>query len=472
MKKDKATGGIRLRIMNYVLGGLTLAMAIAMLVTTFLAVIGYNSLRRTSEAFFECCDGAEQIQDASDYLTEHVRYYVGSGMRQYLDDYFAEAKVTQRRETGLAALEKHFAGTELYDDLERAFEGSYALMQTEYYAMRLRLEASADVDLSEYPAEVRDVVLSPEDLARNPDGEGGMIDHSRELVYDEEYEERKAEITGQVDKCLAGLEDHLQQRQERQARQLRTLVVVEQVLIVHVVAAVALLVVLTSLKVFHPLIRAERLIRNEKQLPEDGGSYEYRFFAGTYNRMLEASRESREQLAFKASHDYLTGIFNRSGLDRYLDRAAEGRNALVLVDLDGFKRVNDTYGHDAGDRILQRLSEKLSAAFRSGDRICRIGGDEFAVIMWNAGVESKEMIREKIASINAEMRLSTGEIPAASVSVGVAFGGEGTGRDLFRHADRELYRVKRAGGGGISIRDGSQAEGDQRDGLPEDEIEK
>ncbi|MBR4770882.1 MAG: GGDEF domain-containing protein [Clostridia bacterium] len=469
MKKDKATGGIRLRIMNYVLGGLTLAMAIAMLVTTFLAVVGYNSLRHTSEAFFECRDGAEQIQDASDYLTEHVRYYVGSGMRQYLDDYFAEAKVTQRREKGLAALEKHFAGTELYNDLQRAVDASYELMEVEYRAMRLRLETLDGEDLADYPKEVRDAQLDPAYLAMTREEQ---MDQSRKLVYDEPYEDRKAEITGQVDKCLAGLADHLQQRQARQSRQLRTLVFVEQVLIVHVVAAVALLVVLTSMKVFHPLIRAERLIRNEKQLPEDGGSYEYRFFAGTYNRMLEASRESREQLAFKASHDYLTGIFNRSGLDRYLDRAAEGRNALVLVDLDGFKRVNDTYGHDAGDRILQRLSEKLSAAFRSGDRICRIGGDEFAVIMWNAGVESKEMIREKIASINSEMRLSTDEIPAASVSVGVAFGGEGTGRDLFRHADRELYRVKRAGGGGISIRDGSQAEGDQRDGLPEDEIEK
>ena len=416
MKKDKATGGIRLRIMNYVLGGLTLAMAIAMLVTTFLAVVGYNSLRRTSEAFFECRDGAEQIQDASDYLTEHVRYYVGSGMRQYLDDYFAEAKVTQRRETGLAALKKHFADTELYNDLQRAVDASYELMEVEYRAMRLRLETLDGEDLADYPEEVRDAQLDPAYLAMTREEQ---MDQSRKLVYDEPYEEMKAEITGQVDKCLAGLEDHLQQRQERQARQLRTLVFVEQVLIVHVVAAVALLVVLTSMKVFHPLIRAERLIRNEKQLPEDGGSYEYRFFAGTYNRMLEASRESREQLAFKASHDYLTGIFNRSGLDRYLDRAAEGRNALVLVDLDGFKRVNDTYGHDAGDRILQRLSEKLSAAFRSGDRICRIGGDEFAVIMWNAGVESKEMIREKIASINAEMRLSTGEIPAASISVGM-----------------------------------------------------
>ena len=469
MKKDKTTGGIRLRLMNYILGGLTLGIAVLMLVTTFLAIAGYNSLRRTSEAFFECREGAEEIQNASDYLTEHVRYYVGSGMRQYLDLYFEEADVTQRREKGLAALAKHFAGTELYDALEQAVNGSYALMNVEYHAMRLRLETLDGEDLSQYPAVIQAVVL--------PDGELGMtreeqMDQSRKLVYDEPYEELKAEITGQVNRCLEGLEDHLQEKQEKQARQLRTLVIVEQALIVLVIAAVALLVILTSLLVFHPLIRAEQLVRSEQPIPPGGGAYEYRFFAATYNRMFEASKESKERLAFKASHDYLTGIFNRSGLDRYLDSAAAGQNALVLVDLDGFKKINDTYGHDAGDRILQKLSEKLSASFRADDRICRIGGDEFAVIMWNAGVESAAMIREKVAAINAEMRVESDEIPSASISVGVAFGGEGTGRDLFRFADRELYRVKRAGGCGISIRDGSQDEDGGSEGLPEDEIEK
>ena len=469
MKKDKTTGGIRLRLMNYILGGLTLGIAVLMLVTTFLAIAGYNSLRRTSEAFFECREGAEEIQNASDYLTEHVRYYVGSGMRQYLDLYFEEADVTQRREKGLAALAKHFAGTELYDALEQAVNGSYALMDVEYHAMRLRLETLDGEDLSQYPAVIQAVVL--------PDGELGMtreeqMDQSRKLVYDEPYEELKAEITGQVNRCLEGLEDHLQEKQEKQARQLRTLVIVEQALIVLVIAAVALLVILTSLLVFHPLIRAEQLVRSEQPIPPGGGAYEYRFFAATYNRMFEASKESKERLAFKASHDYLTGIFNRSGLDRYLDSAAAGQNALVLVDLDGFKKINDTYGHDAGDRILRKLSEKLSASFRQDDRICRIGGDEFAVIMWNAGIESAGMIREKIASINAEMRASSDDVPSASISVGVAFGGEGNGRDLFRFADRELYRVKRAGGGGISVRDGSQDEGNAGEGLPEDEIDK
>ena len=469
MKKDKTTGGIRLRLMNYILGGLTLGIAVLMLVTTFLAISGYNSLRRTSEAFLECREGAEEIQNASDYLTEHVRYYVGSGMRQYLDLYFEEADETQRREKGLDTLEKHFAGTDLYDALERAVNGSKELMKVEYHAMRLRLETLDGEDLSQYPGVIRDVVLPENELAMTREEQ---MDQSRKLVYDLPYEEMKAEITSQVNRCLEGLEDHLQEKQANQAKQLRTLVVLEQILIILIVVAVALLVVLTSLLVFHPLIRAERLVRSEQPIPPGGGAYEYRFFAATYNRMFEASKESKERLAFKASHDYLTGIFNRSGLDRYLDSAAAGQNALVLVDLDGFKKINDTYGHDAGDRILRKLSEILSASFRSDDRISRIGGDEFAVIMWNAGVESSAMIREKIAAVNAEMRASSDEIPSASISVGVAFGGEGNGRDLFRYADRELYRVKRSGGCGISIRDGSQDEDVANEGLPEEEIDK
>ena len=469
MKRDKTTGGIRLRLMNYILGGLTLGIAVLMLVTTFLAISGYNSLRRTSEAFLECREGAEEIQNASDYLTEHVRYYVGSGMRQYLDLYFEEADETQRREKGLDTLEKHFAGTDLYDALERAVNGSKELMKVEYHAMRLRLETLDGEDLSQYPGVIRDVVLPENELAMTREEQ---MDQSRKLVYDLPYEETKAEITSQVNRCLEGLEDHLQEKQANQAKQLRTLVVLEQILIILIVVAVALLVVLTSLLVFHPLIRAEQLVRSEQPIPPGGGAYEYRFFAATYNRMFEASKESKERLAFKASHDYLTGIFNRSGLDRYLDSAAAGQNALVLVDLDGFKKINDTYGHDAGDRILRKLSEILSASFRSDDRISRIGGDEFAVIMWNAGVESSAMIREKIAAVNAEMRASSDEIPSASISVGVAFGGEGNGRDLFRYADRELYRVKRSGGCGISIRDGSQDEDVANEGLPEEEIDK
>ena len=468
MNKDKTTGGIRLRLMIYILGGIATGIAVVMLVTTFLAVAGYGSLRRTTEAFVECREGAEEIQDASDYLTEHVRYFVGSGMKQYLDDYFEEANETKRREEGLSVLGKYFSDSELYNELEQAVAGSYALMEIEYYAMRLRLETLDDVNLSDYPEVIRNVVLDPEDLAAPKDVQ---MDLSRKKVYDEEYQEFKKEITLRINNCLEGLETNLQKRQAEQEKELRVLIGLEAALIVLTISAVALLVGLTSALVYHPLIRAEKLIRKEEMLPENG-SREYRFFAATYNRMYVAGKESKERLAFKASHDYLTGIFNRSGLDRYLDRAAEGKNALVLVDLDGFKKINETYGHDAGDRILQRLSEKLSAGFRSDDRICRIGGDEFAVIMWNAGIESSGMIREKIAAINAEMRASSGEVPAASISVGVAFGGEGTGRDLFRRADRELYRVKRSGGCGISILDGTQDEGNASEGLPEDEIEK
>ncbi|MBO6020426.1 MAG: GGDEF domain-containing protein [Clostridia bacterium] len=469
MKKDKTTGGVRLRIMNYVTGGLAVGLAVLMLTTTFLAVDGYYDLQDTTDVFIECRESANEIQKASDYLTEHVRYFVGSGMKQYVDLYFREAKETRRREKGLETLGKFFADTELYEDLKQAVERSYSLMDLEYHAMRLRLETIDGVDFSEYPAEVRDYPLSDEERGWDVPKQ---MDESRKLVYDEEYEAYKSGILAEINSCLAGLENKLKEQRAHQTEQVHVLIVLERVLIVLAATTVALLVTLTSFMVFHPLIRAEQLIRSEKLIPEERGAYEFRFFASTYNRMFEASKESKERLAFKASHDYLTGIFNRSGLDRYLDRAAAGRNALVLVDLDGFKGVNDTYGHDVGDKILKKLSGKLSSSFRSDDRICRIGGDEFAVIMWNAGVESSDMIREKIALINSEMRESSDDLPPVSISAGVAFGGEGTRRDLFRRADRELYRVKRAGGCGISVRDGSLPDEDDAEFVSDDEIDK
>lgn len=473
MNNEKTTGGIRLRLINYVTGGLALGIAILMLAATFMTFAGYRALKHTTDSFNECRIAAEDIQEASDFLTDQVRYFVGAGGDRFLEAYFEEANVTRRRENGLDVLGKYFSGTQLYTDLQNAVNGSKELMEVEYHAMRLKIESDGK-QLSDYSPEIADALKKDEyytaaDRALSPEEQ---LDRSRVLVNDDAYIQRKDEISANVKGCLSGLEDNLQEKQTRQENRLRALIVFETVLIILTISMVALLVVLTSLKVFRPLAHAEKLIRNEEKLPEDSGSYEYRFFASTYNRMFEASCESREHLAFKASHDYLTGIFNRSGLDRYLDRAAAGRNALVLVDLDRFKKINDTYGHDGGDAVLRRLSEKLSNSFRFEDRICRIGGDEFAVIMWNVGVESGDMIREKIAAINAAMQNETDGVAAASISVGVAFGGEGTGRDLFRCADRELYRVKRSGGCGISIRSNSSDEPDDRDGFPEDEIEK
>ena len=95
--------------------------------------------------------------------------------------------------------------------------------------------------------------------------------------------------------------------------------------------------------------------------------------------------------------------------------------ALIILDVDSFKQINDTYGHAAGDAALKRVAGLLMRTFRSIDYVCRLGGDEFAIIMVEMTSGLKYTIQEKIQSINETLKTADGDIPATSLSVGVAF---------------------------------------------------
>jgi len=106
---------------------------------------------------------------------------------------------------------------------------------------------------------------------------------------------------------------------------------------------------------------------------------------------LKAERARVQELEATADCDALTGVFNRRGFDRELKRSLAyvkrywTRAALLYVDLDGFKPVNDAHGHAAGDAVLKAVGATLSVNVRASDTVARIGGDEFALILWNLG---------------------------------------------------------------------------------------
>ena len=157
---------------------------------------------------------------------------------------------------------------------------------------------------------------------------------------------------------------------------------------------------------------------------------------------------SEHRLTNKAETDELTGLLNRAGYDRLLEELDVPDTILLLVDTDKFKGINDRFGHETGDRVLQKIAKSLLANFRQNDYVCRIGGDEFAVLMLNTGALENERIREKIRFINRELAASAADdLPAVSVSVGVARGtGAASWKELFNQADAALYQVKKAGG--------------------------
>jgi diguanylate cyclase (GGDEF)-like protein len=154
-----------------------------------------------------------------------------------------------------------------------------------------------------------------------------------------------------------------------------------------------------------------------------------------------------------AATDYLTGLYNRREFERRLEaeirRSARhgGEIVLLLLDVDDFKRCNDTYGHQAGDQVLQALAERLEGVIRSEDTAARYGGDEFAIILPQTDVSGGRVVAEKLQRELQLLRFDwSDERWRATVSLGIAASqAELSASLLLQKADRALYQAKASG---------------------------
>lgn len=166
-----------------------------------------------------------------------------------------------------------------------------------------------------------------------------------------------------------------------------------------------------------------------------------------------ARRERMEaQLAYQASHDALTGLPNRHQLvielAEALDKAHDQEISVLFVDLDGFKAVNDRYGHGAGDDLLVRVAERLRDVLRPGDFLARLGGDEFVIVLEGLGIDDAESLASRIVSVLEMPFIAGGAEVQISASIGVSSGAdERSPERLLKQADVAMYRAKAMGKG-------------------------
>jgi diguanylate cyclase (GGDEF)-like protein/PAS domain S-box-containing protein len=162
-----------------------------------------------------------------------------------------------------------------------------------------------------------------------------------------------------------------------------------------------------------------------------------------YNhRDITERKQYQERLAHEVAHDPLTGLVNGATFRTKLDERRGG--AVLYLDLDGFKQINDEYGHDAGDALLTATARVIRECVRDADTVARLGGDEFAVLLGDAG--SAESVAARILDRLGEPVLIAGHQVRARASIGIAVGEPGeAAREILHRADEAMYRAKRSG---------------------------
>jgi diguanylate cyclase (GGDEF)-like protein/PAS domain S-box-containing protein len=186
----------------------------------------------------------------------------------------------------------------------------------------------------------------------------------------------------------------------------------------------------------------------------------------TNARDITESKRLGEELTHQAFHDRLTGLPNRAlfrdRLGHALERAARTADplAVLFLDLDGFKVVNDSLGHDAGDELLVTVARRLRDCIRPGDTIARLGGDEFTVLLEDADADAAAQVAERIAQhLQSPIRLAEREVVVGtSVGIAVRTGPEDRPDDLLRDADAAMYAAKQRGRGTYAVFDAGMRE--------------
>ncbi len=407
----------------------------------------YRVLQTSIQEYIDCEAAARKLQEGSDNLTTQVRLAVSTGEQQYVDAYFEEEDVTQNRECAVEELKNLHGDPDAIIPLQEALDTSMGLQQTEYRAMRL-VEEALNIPQDSWPEEIRQVELtSYEQKLSNQ----AKLDRARALVIDLDYENAKSVISKDVQNAVQILSGEILQRQEKAVRSFSGVCRMFVLCMLLFAAEILLESLVMREQIFKPILRYTECVKHGPMEPVEG-AYEIQTLARTYNSIYRENKEREMLMKRQAEHDPLTELLNRGSFDRILSIYLKDKIAfaLVIIDVDNFKSVNDTHGHAVGDQVLKRVAGLLRAAFRSVDYVCRIGGDEFAVIMLDVTQDLGNVLIEKITQSNRALAEPIGKIPAVSLSAGAAFT-DGSDEALFEHADQALYQTKENGRKGCTV---------------------
>lgn len=451
MKKNK--NSIELKKINIIFLLFIFILCVLLIITSIGLILQFQRYAESTNQSTAISRAAIKLQEASDYLSEEARLFVLSGNPEHMDNYFLELNKHQRREQAISELKENTQNSKAIDYLEQALIESHNLELREYYAMKLVVEAKHFYNDPKVtvPDVVTQIHLYPEDAALNDEYK---ISKAWLIMFSEEYMDQKRTISDYKSKAMEEILDYSDEVLYKSYSALKNNFI-KMIFCIGLIFVFNLgLFIVIIYFVIAPLYAHIRNIRSGNRL-DNSKTKEFNILSDTFNEMFDKNAANELLLRHKAEHDELTGILNRSSFNqiKYVYLNSIEQISLIIIDIDKFKDINDTYGHSTGDMVLQRVANTLKDNFRTSDYVARIGGDEFVVVLTKCDDISatKKMIITKLEQIQKILAEKIENLPCVTLSCGIDFSSNGYNDRLYEHADAALYEVKKAGRNGFKF---------------------
>ena len=445
--KNVHTKGISLRLIGLLMSIFAVIVSGALITSLWLISYENNVVTKANENYIALKQASSDIQSASDDLTNDARLFVANANKEYMVSYFIEVNVTKRRENALNTIHELSKNTskheEIHSNIQAAVNESMDLMNLEFYAMKLTC-VEYGISCSEYPqvAAINVDSVPPENRKTE----------ALNAVLGTEYISKKDTISFYINSAVEIIDQLMHENGVNAADSLKKLIIFQTGVIIVNVLFMAGFIVFLYLNIIRPLNRSVNELRNDKPI-DAHGNREFNYLIDTYNDVRSQNEKVKEKLVYEAEHDKLTGLYNRAGYVSLYRRMKLNKTIYILLDADGFKKINDEFGHEIGDKVLVRVAETLEKHFKEDNSyVFRLGGDEFSILIENVDEKITDEIMNKCLAINKELSTPKGKIPALTLSIGIAHGEDDDTTDsLFKKADLALYKVKHHGKSDIEV---------------------
>lgn len=446
---------VHLKKISFLFLALILALSAVLISTALKVPLQFQLFAKNSMQSQKVAEAAVSLQEASDFLTDESRRFAINGEWIHLENYFLEVNEFRRREKALEEINNSGAPEASADFIEKALKESKELEEIECKAMKLVVAAKGydKNPLYKIPPAVENAELSDKEKA---------MDFNTKMatawltLFSDQYFSKKMAISDYRSKAVEEIFKRTGALNRNNAERLKATfhkTIIEIALIVAFSLTFFLIIIFFVVNSLYTFI--DSIKENKKLKPTR--TKELELLRQTYNDMFDVAMEKELLLRQKAEHDELTGLINRSAFKVILKALKESSEtvAFIMLDIDKFKEINDTYGHSVGDKVLKTVAQVLESSFRSTDYAARLGGDEFAVVLSKC---DEDMERTKLI-ISAKMQTlfrkleekSPKEIPQTTLSCGIAISKNGWNESLIEKADAALYEIKRAGRNGFKF---------------------